>query len=207
MAYLDLSRAVRGVDSILRQRCGIQEFTEDANCIFRVSLESSNWSVVLSDGVVVNEGDPVLELHFWNEHLPLIPGDGPSPGWAASMKRRVQHSLSSVATHLARTGEFDGIEAIHGAPPFGSRLGALQVARTANRFGFDVIDGDGPSEWRTRIHDVFDSMLLLGLAYAFNPGRLRSPILLRHRHQLWISRRKLEIFYGGSGFSDHVEGS
>jgi hypothetical protein len=42
---------------------------------------------------------------------------------------------------------------------------------------------------------VFDSMLLWGLAYAFNPAGLRTKGLLRHRHQLWISRRTLLLYY------------
>jgi hypothetical protein len=112
------------------------------------------------------------------------------------MKRRMRESLAMLAAHLERERQFDGVRALHGAPPFASRLGALQMVRTAQRFGFDVIDPEAPREWRDRLHVVFDSMLLWGLAYAFNPAGLKSKGLLRHRYQLWISRRKLQLFYG-----------
>lgn len=198
MAYLDLSRAVRGVDSLLRQRQGIEEFTEDAECIFRLSREPATRVVQLSDGTAIAEGDPLLQLHFWNEHLPSMPSEGPSPAWAARLKRRMRTSLIAVAAHLEREPSLDAVKALHGAPPFGSRLGAIQMVRTGQRFGFDVIDPDASHEWRERIHVVLDSMLLWGLAYAFNPAGLRTKGLLRRRHQLWISRRKLLLCYGAA---------
>lgn len=199
MAYLDLGRAVRGVDFLLRQRQGIQEFTDDENCIFRISLDTAGRDLVLSDGTLVREGDPVMELHFWNEHLPPMP-EGPSAAWASLMKRRMRQSLAAVADYLESERSLDTVLALTGAPPFASRVGALQMVRTAHRFGFDVVDPDEPREWRGRIHAVLDSMLLWGLAYAYNPGRLKaSKMLLRHRYQLWISRRKLMRCYGLPG--------
>ncbi|HEX7969762.1 MAG TPA: hypothetical protein VF502_16180 [Stellaceae bacterium] len=201
MAYLDLSRAVRGVDSLLRQRQGIQEFTADEACLFRVSMAMAERALILSDGTVLREGDAVLQLHFWNEHLPVMPSAGPNAAWATLMKRRMRHSLAVVAAYIEGERQLDAVGALHGAPPFASRVGALQMVRTAQRFGFDVIDPDAPPEWRDRIHAVFDSMLLWGLAYAFNPGRLsaKSRGLLRRRYQLWISRRKLALCYGTAG--------
>lgn len=199
MAYLDLGRAVRGVDSLLRQRQGIEEFTADAECIFRISRDTASRPILLSDGTAIGEGEPVLQLHFWNEHLPVMPREGPSAAWAIRLKHRMRQSLVAVAAHLERTGALAEIRALHGAPPFGSRIGALQMVRTAERFGFDVLDAEAPPEWRERIHVVFDSMLLWGLAYAFNPAGLKTKGLLRHRYQLWISRRRLVLHYGAGG--------
>jgi hypothetical protein len=199
VAYLDLGWAVRSVDSLLRLRLGIEEFTEDEECIFRVARVVATRPLVLSDGTQIAEGDQLLHLHFWNEHLPLMPREGPSPVWAARFKRRMRRSLIEVAAYVERERSLDAVKALHGDAPFGSRLGAIQMARTAHRFGFDVIAEDAGREWRERIHLVFDSMLLWGLAYTFNRAGLKTKGLLRHRHQLWISRRKLLQHYG-SGF-------
>ena len=78
MAYLDLGWAVRGVNSLLRLRQGIEEFTEDEECLFRVSRKPAGRSVSLSDGTEIAEGEPLLHLHFWNEHLPMMPSEGPA---------------------------------------------------------------------------------------------------------------------------------
>jgi hypothetical protein len=195
VASLDLGRAVRGVDSLLRYRYGIQEFTDDEECIFRISLLPATRSVILSDGTVVAAGDPVLQLHFWNEHLPPMGDAGPDTAWAAMMKRRMRRSLASIAGHLQHECHNEGVRALHGSPPFASRIGAAQMVRTARRFGFDVIEPQGQPELAERIHAMFDSMLLWGLARTFNPAALRSKGLLRHRYQLWISRSKLVRCY------------
>ena len=196
MAYLDLGRAVRGVEFLLRQRRGIEEFTDDPDCLFRISLETAGVDLMLSDGILLREGDQVIHLHFWNEHLPAMP-EGPSTGWANLMKRRMRHSLTTLAGYLESEGSLDAVRALTGWPPFASRVGALQMVRTAERFGFEVIDADVPLEWRGRLHAVLDSMFLWGLAYAYNPGRLKVHRgLMRHRYQLWISRQKLLRCYG-----------
>jgi hypothetical protein len=198
VAYLDFGRAVRGVESMLRHHYRVKEFTDDGNCIFRISVMPSHCALVLSDGTAVQEGDPVLHLHFWNEHLPRMGSDGPSAGWANQMKRRVQASLATVSRHLDRERQYDGIQALTGAPPFASRLGPAQMVRTAQRFGFDVIEPDPQPELHQRLHGILDSMVLWGMAYTFNPAALRSKGLLRHRHQLWISRARLQLYHGGA---------
>ncbi len=206
MASLDLGRAVRGVDLLLRHRYGIQEFTDDEECIFRISLMPAAGNVVLSDGTAVAPGDLVLQLHFWNEHLPAMGTAGPDTAWATLMKRRTSRSLASIAAHLERERHHDGVRALHGSPPFASRIGTAQMVRTARRFGFDVIEPQRQPELRERIHAMFDSMFLWGLARAFNPGALRSKGLLRHRYQLWISRAKLVGCYGAAAVERHRSG-
>jgi len=49
-----------------------------------------------------------------------------------------------------------------------------------------------------RIHAMFDSLLLWGLAQAYNPAALNGKRLLRHRYRLWISRASLLRHYGRS---------
>jgi hypothetical protein len=196
VAYLDFGLAVRGVETLLRHRHQVEEFTDASDCIFRIGLSRADRALILSDGTAVRPGDPVVHLHFWNEHLPRMSGAGPSAGWASLMKRRVLDSLATVARHLDGDGRFDGIAALHGATPFASRLGPTQMVRTAQRFGFDVIAADPDRELRRRIHGVLDSMMLWGMAYTFNRAALNGKGLLRHRHQLWISRARLRDYYG-----------
>lgn len=196
MAYLDLGWAVRGVDMLLRHGMGIQEFTDDEECIFRISLDAAANIVRLSDGTVVRPGDAVLTLHFWNEHLPPMGSSGPSAAWANLFRRRMRRSLEVVAAHLEREPAYNSVVALSGAPPFGSRIGVVQMVRTAERFGFDVIEPNAERELRERIHAMFDSILLWGLAQAYNPAALNGKRLLRHRYRLWISRATLLRHYG-----------
>jgi hypothetical protein len=108
----------------------------------------------------------------------------------------MHRSLALVADHVR--SELGDIVAVHGEPPFGSRLGAQQMLRTAERFGFDLVQRDGGPDMRDRIHEIFDSVLLWGLIMAYNPAAARGKTLVRHRYQLWISRAKLLRVHAGS---------
>jgi hypothetical protein len=199
MAHLDLGWAVRGVDSLLRMRQGIEEFTDDPECVLRISINSAGRSLVLSDGTLVREGGPILQLHLWNERLPVLPASGPNAAWANSLKRRMRRSLTILAHHLQGEGRFDTVEAIQAAPAFPSRLGPLQMARIAGHFGFDVVDVSSGRGVTGQIHTVFDSLLVWSLTLAFNPAGLSGKGLLRRRCQIWMSRRKLACHYGIPG--------
>jgi len=191
MSYLQLGRVVRSVDSLLRQRQGIRDFTDDAECLFRISLARLPGNLSLSDGTAIGEGDPVIELHLWNEHLPAMPDAGPSPAWAVRLARQTAKSLFLLDHYLEREPALDEVAGLFGLPPFGSRIGEVQMARTGKRFGFELLDGgqDGT------VHMVFDSMLLWGLGWTFNRPALRSKTWLRHRYRLWISRAGLHARY------------
>jgi len=197
VANLDLALMVRGVDALLRQRQHIHEFSEDQECLFRIAVSEARAHIRLSDGTSIRLGDPILELHLWNEHVPTMPSAGPSAAWANLMKRMIRRSLILTALYLEQERALASIVAVHGAPPFRSRLGAPQMIRAAQRFGFDLIEPDVRASFGERIHELFDSMLLWGLVLAFNPSAQRCGTILRHRYHLWISRQKLFYCFGG----------
>jgi hypothetical protein len=199
VASLDLALMVRGVDALLRQRQHIQEFTADNECLLRIAVGEAPAGLRLSDGTAVRLGDPILELHLWNEHVPAMPVGGPSAAWANLMKRLIRRSLILMAIHLEQEPALASIVALHGAPPFRSRLGAPQMFRAAQRFGFDLVEPDGPGNWRSVVHQMLDGMLIWALLLAFNPSAQRGEGATRHRYHLWISRKKLLCCFGAAG--------
>lgn len=199
MANLDLAVMVRGVDALLRQHQHIHEFTADKECLFRISVGEARAGVQLSDGTVIRLGDPILELHLWNEHVPAMPAAGPSAAWANQMKRLIRRSLILTALYLEQERALAPIVALHGAPPFRSRLGTAQMVRAAKRFGFDLVEPSEPATWRSLVHEFFDGMLLWALLHAFNPSAQRPNGAARHRYHLWISRQQLLCRFGGAG--------
>ncbi|MGH6990506.1 MAG: YkoP family protein [Stellaceae bacterium] len=199
MTSLDLTWAVRGVDSLLRQRQGIAEIADDPECIFRVSVAVAHHVVTLSDGASIAIGEPVVRLHYWNEHMPAMPRDGPNAAWANLMVGRIRYSLGILAARMAGDRRFAEAEAIQAAPAFAYRFGnAVQLSRICERFGFEVLDLEPRSRLAGRIHDILDGMLIWGLIWAFNPGALKNHGLSHRRIQIWMSRRKLVDLYGGS---------
>lgn len=199
MTNLDLALMMRGVDALLRQRQHIHEFTADNECLFRIAVGEARARLRLSDGTTVGIGDPILELHFWNEHVPAMPAGGPSAAWANLMKRRIRQSLILTALYIEQERALASIVALHGAPPFRSRLGEAQMLRAAKRFGFDLIQPDAPGNWRSAVHEMLDGLLIWALLLAFNPSAQHGHGASRHRYHLWISRQKLLCDFAGTG--------
>ena len=59
------------LDSQLRRREGVFEYSHKPDCIFRAQFSRLSSDVLLSDGTFGRPGDRVIDLHFWNDKLPL----------------------------------------------------------------------------------------------------------------------------------------
>jgi len=66
-------------------------------------------------GCRIGAGDPVLLLHFWNEHLPPIPLEGPTVIWAAHFGRRLKRSFYTAARYMASDSRLAQLRAVGGA--------------------------------------------------------------------------------------------
>jgi hypothetical protein len=81
---------------------GVFEYTQKQNCIFRVAFGKLNNQIVLSDGTLGFPGDRVIDLHFWNEHIPATPIQGRSLAWGCRFKRHLTRSLRELAGFLMK---------------------------------------------------------------------------------------------------------
>src|ERR1700691_5318544 len=85
-------RAVLRLDVALRANLGIFEFSNDPDCLLRIAITQSKLGAVLSDGTNVREGDSVVELPFWNEHVAALVASQHSLARAKSICRLLHHS-------------------------------------------------------------------------------------------------------------------
>jgi hypothetical protein len=58
------------LDALLRHLYQIREFTDDPNRVLRLAIKQAVTPLSLSDGTGIMPGDPVGELHLWNDHVP-----------------------------------------------------------------------------------------------------------------------------------------
>lgn len=193
-----LDAAVRGLEQVLRRYQRIYEYTADRNCIFRIAPGVAEDSIVLGDGTRIEPGDVILELHLWNEHLPAIPREGPHLAWGLVMRERAINSLALLAAHLEGDAYRD-IKGLRGEAAFTSRIGRRQMLRVAQRYGFELFQGEPPL--RRRFRFFWENFLIWGLIWTFNPGGLRGKSLIKERFELWISREELRRRYAGRPFS------
>ncbi len=180
---------VAGFDGVLRRCYGVHEFSADPECVLRLALGRAPRDITLACGTCVGSGEPVGILHFWNEHLPPFPPEGPNLRWAKVMHRCLRRSLEALAAHVRSEPAWRGIRA------FRAEMWVSRGARTnpllhvTQRFGFEVVT----PEFSTfdRCHALGEDLLRWGFTRAYNPVALRRRQVFGERREVWISRQSL----------------
>jgi len=185
--------AVFGLDSWLRQRQGIFEYTDAEFCLFRIQHGTAEEAVSFSDGSRIVRGDHVLDLHLWNEHMPPMGHDGPTFRWARRLSRSFDLSLRELAHYIATQPGSDDVLALRGDLRFSDDGQDCQPDRIAGRYGFEAASRtlSSPS-----IHRIGENILMSLLAMATNPHSARRSIFRRSRQLVYLSRRSLIERYG-----------
>ncbi|NIN67902.1 MAG: hypothetical protein GTO63_24985 [Anaerolineae bacterium] len=187
---------VRGLDLLLRRHGRVQEFTQDDECILRISLTTDKTDVQLSDGTRVRAGDRICELHLWNEHIPSMPVDGPDLLWGVRFYRLAVKSLRSLAAYMETDGLQD-VVALGGQMAFLEKDDSPVLASVASQLGFDVVNLTAQAGRWGRFTHFWENVFSWALMWTYNPGSLRGKRFLRlQRYRLWMSRRSLLGRYG-----------
>jgi len=182
------------LDSWLRRRQGIYEFTTHPRCLFRAGIGQSDRALALGDGTQLAAGDPILILHLWNEHILPMGHGGPTVAWARQMCRAGHVSLRELARYLQQHAELDDVAAICGDMHLGSARQAEQFTRIVSRYGFETVD-EGEAETASTLHRIGKNILVLLLVAATNPVALRSTLLRRFHRRVFMSRTTLAWRY------------
>lgn len=105
--------AVRLLDRTLRSALGIFEFCESEPCILRIALRRAEVDINLPVGAQIRRSDELVELHFWNEHLPRLRDCGSPFGWAVRFRSQMHLSLNLLAAHAARDPQLQNVAAFY----------------------------------------------------------------------------------------------
>jgi hypothetical protein len=193
-----IEQAVFGIDRWLRQRQGVYEYSGDPFCVFRVQRMQAEAGVLLSDGTRVAAGDPVLNLHLWNEHVPPMRLEGATVAWAREATRRVDRSMRDLARHLKWTRALDDIVALRGDMRLGTPEQSSQLARLAAHYGFEPAGENGIDLTSGTVQRFAENVFIFLLVMATNPLALRAPVLRRDHKLVYLSRTALERRYAGT---------
>jgi hypothetical protein len=185
-----LSAAIYSLDARLRQRDQVYEYTSNPDCMLRIQRASAACDVTLPDGNVLREGDPIIELHFWNEQFPKMPDGRPTVAWAKQARRAFQISLQELAIHLSENRELDDVRALVGAWRTGTFGQGKKLLDLTAAEGFHHIE-EGPMAPVGAFRRLGENILFLFLVLAANPSSARFSLLLCDRTLIYISREEL----------------
>jgi YkoP domain len=180
---------VFGLDRWLRRWHGVYEFTAHRECLFRAERCLAEESLLLSDGVRVHRGDPLLKIHLWNEHMPAMRHDGPTVAWAGRACRAIETSLRELARHLGQR-DLEQVVAVCADLRLATARQSQQLTRIVARYGFEPAKGSragrpGPAR------RLGENILMVLLVLATNPIALRAAVLRRDHSRVVISRARL----------------
>ena len=141
-----MRRLVKAIDARLRRRQGIVPYSNDPECLLRISSGRADADRTLSDGTQIRRGDPICIIHFWNEHMPQIPPKGADIAWALQFRRQLRHSFRLLAQHLQEAPAAERVQAITGELSFGSAYRFGRFEAIMERWGFDVVSIPEPTQ-------------------------------------------------------------
>ena len=195
---------IRIIDWILRKYNGVFEFCDDPDCVFRVSVGLLKHPLHLPDGEIP-AGTKVLEVHFWNEHMPPMPTNGSVIGPAVKLRRKVASSAQRMAEAVRNDPRLAGVKALGGVTPLfipGDNSAAEGIFR---RLGFTMTPHQNPLG---RFMEFWEEVYAWFLMWTFALGNqnLRSLRGLK-RSDFWISADDFLRLYGGQSTRTGVDDS
>lgn len=185
---------VFSLDRWLRRWHGIYEYTAHRDCLFRVERCLAEECVLLSDGVRVRRGDPLLKIHLWNEHMPAMRQAGPTIAWARRASRAIEASLRELARHVAQCSDLDAVAAICADMRLAPTKQCARVTRIVSRYGFEAAK-DSRVGRPGLLRMMGENILMVMLVLATNPIAFRAGVLRRGHARVIMSRAKLLRLY------------
>lgn len=194
-AQRPFERLVFALDERLRRRHAVFEYSDNPDCILRIQLDDAERRYLLSDGTRLAPGDPLINIHLWNEHFPRMGEHASNIGWARQVARSMDLSLRELAAYLATHRAFDSIVAIRSVMRLARADHGQQLQRISAHYGFEPIAPMTTPTLGERLHHVGENLLGLLFVLARNPTAARFDVLLRDGAQVFLSRRALDRRY------------
>ncbi len=196
-----LARVVRQLilrlDAVMRRRLRVYEFAEGEDNLLRLSRQRSHHAFTLADGTRVRVGDPIGELHLWNEHLARLQARDKGVSWALKASHRAMASFRTLARYVEREPGWREVQAFRADVAVAAVNGLARYPQVLSRYGLEPVEVPASAGLLARLHEAASTAYMVGVRWAFSPSsvRLRE---LRHfrRSQFWISRRALLEKYG-----------
>jgi hypothetical protein len=194
-----LAEALFALDARLRRTRNVFEYSTHPSCIFRLDIARCPRDCVLPDWLRTDQR--IARLHFWNEHVPPVPQNGATIGWARATQQQIALSLRELAHYLSSHSDLEDIAAICADVPCGTKSQSAQVARIMAHYGFEVVSESQRLSIGRLAHRFCENILISLIVFVQNARALRLDSLSRVRVSIFISRHALEERFGVGGMS------
>ncbi len=184
--------AVRTLDRYLREKLNVIEFSDDPDCLFRIRSTTAYRDLPLPDGEV-KKGEPVAEIHWWNEHIPSVSDDALDLKWAVTMRRKLVVTHQEMAQQVLHNPNWKNFKAI-GATTALFPASQDTWRRKMKRLGYIVLPHKNP---QGRFVEFWEGVWAWMIWRTYQSGTLRilSPFQIS-RSDFWMSTANIVRMYG-----------
>lgn len=169
-------------DKYMCRKMNVIEFWDNPNCLIRVRLAQSDRALVVANEVIP-VGEKIIEIHFWNEHIPPIPATGSDMKRAIKLVRMLMSTFTELAHQIDSDERFQGVKAVGGITPLFFAGEDSSGERIWKRLGFTMTPFKHPLGW---FGEFWENVYTLMIMWAFNP--------LSERNQRLLSMRRTEFW-------------
>jgi len=188
-----LRSLIRRFDAFQRRRQGVYEYCNTPDCVLRIQVTQAHHALEFGD-ISVADGQPVIEIHFWNEHLPVAPAGGPDPGWGLGIQRAFIASLRALARLMKNDPALASVQAVCGVLALLSPGDHPAGVRLMERMGFTVRPYYRPLG---RFGEFWANFYSWWIIWTYNPASLRGRRLDRlERMEIWMQADDFLHRYG-----------
>ena len=193
---------VRAFDRFLCRLQGVFVYWDDPECFFRVQIARAPHKIVLPD-TEVPAGEKVLGLHFWNEHMPVLPPEGGDLAMALRASRMVVRSFRVLAREMHRDPRMAGVKALGGATALFALGDDSGGEKLFTRLGFTMSPYQTPLG---RFGEFWENLYSWALIWAYNAISLRQRRFVKlRRTECWMSAAEFLHRYSAVTAPLHME--
>src|SRR5215468_7767054 len=95
------AKAVFTIDRQLQKNGGVFCYSSDPKCVFRIGFKRLADTVQLVNGFELPAGLAIVELHLWNDQLPILTHGVTPFAWGLRFSRDITYSLRLLSAYLA----------------------------------------------------------------------------------------------------------
>ncbi|HXR88375.1 MAG TPA: hypothetical protein VN728_15450 [Stellaceae bacterium] len=192
-----LGWVLRALDGVMRRGMGIEDLCAEPQCIIRIRVVPAERDICLADRTQIRKGDPVGELHLWNEHLASMADYESALAWALEIRRSFEFSFMCLAERADTDPRLRSVQAFRAGMSFANGIQlTAKLKHVMAWYGIQILP-DKPKRFG-RLRDFGNAIFTYALIRAFHPGGSFGRYRLQRRwHEFWLSRRVLCQRYGG----------
>lgn len=186
---------IRRFDTWLSHLEGVEPFTADPRCILRIQTGRINRDRTFRDQTV-RSSSRALFIHFWNEHMPIIPEAGPDISYGLKLQRLIVYSMKLIAGHLQSDPALNDIQIIGGITTFAGREAADGGRASFEHLGFTIFPHRRSAG---AFGEFWENFYGWWVMWAYNPVSSRYRKMLEMQHtEFWMTRERFLDRFGES---------